>query len=340
MRRLAKICVTNLMAVALMMLATAQATAQSTSANSNSDQTQEGKQAAKASRYSVSNPLLPGARRNFDGSRELSRRVAPAVATLNKRIDSVEWDDVPLETVIEWLREQGPKTNVIVVWRALEAQGIDADTPVTLKFRNARVGQILDEVLNQVSYDSELRFRGEGNSIKISTRADFNRKLYVRAYDVSDLIFQIPDFKGPSIDVAGGGGGGGGGAGGGGAGGGFGGGGGGAGGGIGGGGGGIGGGGGFGGGGGGGLGGGGFGGGGQVFSDGGDSEGEDEEGKSLEERMEDIVDLIRSTIEPDGWAEGAIGGGRNTIRAWNRMIVVRAPIEVHELIGGPFVTGD
>ncbi len=337
MRRSMKITSVTTMAVSMMLAGSNPAVAQtgsSTSGKSDDGGAKAGQKAATPNRYSVNNPMLPGARRNMDGTRSTSRRVAPAVATLNKRVESIDWDDVPLDSVIEWLREEGPRTNVIVVWRALEAQGIDADTPVTLKFRDARVGQILGEVLNQVSYDSELSFRGEGNTIKISTRSDFNRKLYVRAYDVSDLIFQVPDFKGPRIDVTGGGGGGGaGGGGGGGIGGG--------GGGIGGGGGGIGGGGGASGGiggGGGGIGGGGGFGSQPPFSDSGDSEGEDEEGKSLEERMDDIVELIRNTVEPDDWAK--TGGGKNTIRAWNRMIVVRAPIEVHELIGGPFVTGD
>jgi len=66
-------------------------------------------------------------------------------------------------------------------------------------------------------------------------------------------------------------------------------------------------------------------------SEGGEEE-EDEE--SVEDRMESIVELIRETIDPDGWTEN---GGNNTIRAYKRQIVVRAPIEVHEQIGGPFL---
>ncbi|NOX58283.1 MAG: hypothetical protein GXP29_05415, partial [Planctomycetes bacterium] len=156
---------------------------QSNSKQAKSKQTNSKHKAAEKTGPTVDSPLFPGSRRNLGGSRTTSRRVSPAVATLNKRVDSIDWDDLPLESVIEWLREQGPKTNVIVVWRALEAQGIDADTPVTLRFRDARVKQILSEALEQVADGSELRFRGSGNSIKISTRADFNRKLYVRAYD-------------------------------------------------------------------------------------------------------------------------------------------------------------
>ena len=251
---------------------------------------------------------------------------SPVAAVLYTRVPEVEWDDVPFGTVIDWIQDQGP-VNVVVVWRALEAQGIDEDTPVTLRLRNARIGQILGEVLDQISETGDVRYRGVGSTLKISTRAEFNRKLYVRVYDVSDLIFQVPDFKGPSISVSGEGGQGGG------SGGGFsGGGGGGIGGGIGGGTGGA------GGLSGGGLGaslGGGFGGAGQqqVFDDEGNEE-DDDQGKTLEERMDEIVELIRNTIAPDDWREN---GGRNSIHAFQRNIIVRAPIEVHEEIGGPFV---
>lgn len=256
-----------------------------------------------------------------------SRRssTSPILRVMNTRVDTVDWDDLPLESAIEWLEEQGP-INVIVVWRALEAEGIDADTPVSLRMRGATVGQVLSEMIDQISSGgSEIAFRGVGETLKISTRAEFNKELYVRVYDVSDLILEIPDFKGPSISLTDEGGQGGGGTGGGGGGGGFGGGG-------------------IGGGVGGGAGGGGFGGGfggsigGQSgnqnpFS--GEDQGDDDtEEESVEERMDKIVELIRETIEPDSWVDN---GGENTIRAYKRHIVVRAPIEIHEQIGGPFL---
>lgn len=251
---------------------------------------------------------------------------SPVLSVLRTRVSEVDWDEQPLESVFEWLEEQGP-VNVVVVWRALEALGIDPDTPVTLRMRNVTVGQVLSEALDQVSVDGEIRFQGAGSTIKVSTREEFNRQLYVRVYDVSDLILQIPDFSGPSISISdeGGEGGGGGGIGGGGFGGGS-----------------FGGGGGMGGGFGGGMGG-GFGGGmgmgsgsTSVFSDEGDEE-EEEEDVSVEERMEKIVELIRETIEPQDWTEN---GGLNTIRAYKSHVVVRAPIEVHEQIGGPFVLSE
>lgn len=79
------------------------------------------------------------------------------------------------------------------------------------------------------------------------------------------------------------------------------------------------------------------GGGGNPFSDGGGEESEDSEDKPLEERMEELVDLIKATVEPTEWDDE---GGKNTIRAWKTNIIVRAPIEVHEIIGGRFVIND
>ncbi len=221
-------------------------------------------------------------------------------SVLNKRIEEIDWDDTPLESVFDWVTEQG-EVNVVVVWRALEAEGVDRDTPIRLRLKNATVGKILTEVLVQISEGEELRYHASGNTIKISTRRDFNRKLYVRVYDASDLIFKIPDFKGPSVDLAGqssGGGGGGGGS-----------------------------------------------GGGTLpnfgtdepFNDQGGNDDDNTDEQEADEEMQKLVEMIRNTIAPDEWSEK---GGRNTIRYWKKNIIVRASIEVHEQIGGPFVLPD
>ena len=218
---------------------------------------------------------------------------------LNAHVADIEWDETPLEEVFDWLAEQGD-INVVVVWRALEAEGISPDYPVTLRLRNAKVSSILTEALNQVAEGDDLRYHGIGDTIRISTRSDFNRKLYVRVYNAGDLVFRVPQFKGPSIDLAGGG-----------------------------------------------TGGGGGGGGGttggtlpnfqepEPFTDEGNDD--DDAGQDDQARMQELVDLIRETVNPEDWVEA---GGRNTIRYWKKMIIVRAPIEVHEKIGGPFVIHD
>jgi hypothetical protein len=206
---------------------------------------------------------------------------------LFKKIASVEWEDVALEDVFEWLKEQGP-VNVIVRWGALADEGIDPGTPVTLSLRDTTVAKILTEVFEQISEVEPVLFRGIGNTIKISTRFDFNRKLYVRVYDISDILLRTPDFdNGPNVDLtrsqSGGGGGGGAGD-------------------------------------------------ESIWSD--DDDDDDDDERDLDQRIQTLIELIENTVEPETWLSH---GGRGTIVSYNKMLVIRNSIEVHEKIGGPFV---
>jgi general secretion pathway protein D len=250
---------------------------------------------------------------------------------LHAKLDSsipINIEDTTFEEVIdEFATNQG--TNITVIWNDLEAVGIDRDLPVTLQFPSeVTFKKALKEVLDQVGGgDVELGYVVADGVIKIATQTLLDKDTYVDVYPIEDLLLSVPDFEGPRVDVTGGdagggGGGGGGGIGGGGGGGGFGGGGGG----IGGGGGGVGGGGGgFGGGGGGGIGGGiGVG---SPFSDSGDSEGDDEEEGTREERVEALLELIRNTIEPDSWRD--TGGTEAAIAELGGQLVVTQTASAH-----------
>jgi hypothetical protein len=59
-----------------------------------------------------------------------------------------------------------------------------------------------------------------------------------------------------------------------------------------------------------------------------DDEDEDEDNEDVEE----LIELIISTVEPDTWVEN---GGLGTIRAFGRQLVVRNNILVHQALGGP-----
>ncbi len=233
-----------------------------------------------------------------------------AGAMLGKRVESIDWVEKTVEEVIEWLKDQGQgRVNVVPRWNALQIENVDRDAFVTLQLNNTTVAEVLNETLEYLSGEgeSELRFRAIGNTLRISTKADFERKLHVRVYNVTDILFLSPDFKQlfPSIDIAkqnqggGGGGGGGGGAGqsifqssGGG------------------------------------------GGGNQLTQQGG------QEGQGLEEQLETLADLIVRVIAPDSWEDTS---GLGTLATYdhsnNYFLVVRNTIEVHEMIAGAFVLG-
>jgi anti-sigma28 factor (negative regulator of flagellin synthesis) len=50
-----------------------------------------------------------------------------------------------------------------------------------------------------------------------------------------------------------------------------------------------------------------------------------------EERAQELVDLIKSIIQPDVWADN---GGKAQIRYWNGNLIITAPKSVQEAIGG------
>ncbi len=228
---------------------------------------------------------------------------APVIHLLAKRVEGIDWDELTFDEVLSWLRDESDrKVNIIPRWAALAIEGIDEDKTVSLKLDNTTVGEVLTETLDQVDPNGAVTFRGERNTLRISTIQDFDRKLELRVYAVTDILFRIPDFSesAPQIDLqqasqSGGGGGGGGGqgvfstAGGGGA--------------------------------------------QEELSE----EGDDDDPEQI---LEDLAQLIRDTIEPLGWetgGQGGGGGGANRIRGYGkRSLVVLAPISVHEQIGGWF----
>ncbi|UCG17282.1 MAG: hypothetical protein JSV19_04465 [Phycisphaerales bacterium] len=292
------------------------------------------------------------------GSERLSREDQELKEKLDKKIP-VTFEDQAFEDVISQLAEtQG--VNITVVWNDVEALGIRRDDPVTLRLPSEiAFAKALTLILEEVGGgEEELAFVAAEGVIKIATKEYLDKEVYVDVYDINDLLMVVPDYDGPDVSFLGGGGMGGG------MGGGFGGGmGGGMGGGFGGGGfggGGLGGGGfgggGFGGGGfggrggggfggsgggglmpghhgqfggggfgGGGMGGGGFGGGG--FGGGGFGGGGGTDDADREERIEELLDLIRETIEPESWR--AAGGEVAALAELNGQLVVTQTSSAH-----------
>ena len=240
---------------------------------------------------------------------------ANAVAdVLSERVDSVDWVDRTFEEVIQWVRERGDaRINIVPRWNHLGVEGISRDSLVTLQLNNTNVADVLNEALVQLSDSDEVRYRGLRNKLTISTRADFERKLHTKVYDVTDILFQVPDFGqgAPLIDLkraaaSGGGGGGGGGQT-------------------------V------------------FGGGGGQGQE--QIVGGEQAEQELEERLTKLRQLIEQSIEPQSWdlsgtpgqagggAAGTGGGGRGRIRIFNRSLVVTNTIEIHEQIAGFFSMG-
>jgi len=230
-------------------------------------------------------------------------RPGSALALLRRPVDSVDWDETPFGEILDWVREQGDNgVNIVSRWRSLSEEAVDEETPVTLKMQNTSVAEVLNEAIDQVSPEGRVRYRAVGNKITISTSADFERKMELKVYNVTDVLFRIPDFQqeAPQIDLQntggnrGGGGGGGGG-------------------------------------------GGSRGGSGQgVFSGGQQGQGGQQQQENEQEliaRLDRLRMVIQETVAPESWFEN---GGKGVIRVYNRSLIVSNTIEVHEQLAGWF----
>ena len=233
---------------------------------------------------------------------------ATARYQLNSSLPEVKFDGVALGDALDFLRDVSG-INLTVNWKALEAAGVTKDMPVTLRLRNISARKALEMVLAEAGGSSTLTYDVDEGVVEVTTKELADQRMYTKVYPIEDLIMEIPDFTdAPIFDLtslsnqANGGG-------------------------MGGVGGGVGGGGGYGGGGGGGQSGG-------LFGNNSNSQSRQQQqtGKTKQERAQELVDLIRSTITPDVWVEN---GGKAAIRYWSGNLIVTAPRSVHEAIGGP-----
>lgn len=220
------------------------------------------------------------------------------LSVLNQHVDEVDFQDMPFEEVVDWLAKQGA-INVVPHWKAMEIEGINRDTGVTVRLRDTSVREVLAAAMEWLREGdltrSSVTFQGTGNTLRISTKNDFNHEenFQVKVYDVTDILVRIPDFRGaPDIDIQSaqqGGGQGGGSV--------------------------------------------------QLFAgggQGGDDEGENtnNEFQATNPALDALRAVIEDTIASTTWDTF---GGKGKIRVYNKQLVISNSVEVHEKIGGRFV---
>lgn len=221
-------------------------------------------------------------------------RATPA-QLMRETLTSVDFKDMTGKLALEIWSNQ---TNVPIVvnWRALEAQGIDPNTPINLTLGKVPAEQVLKLIIQQLHPEpignDQLLLDIQQWYVRIITKEDALRRSTTKLYFIGDLLMDIPNFKGPNFDLnqalsntsSGGSGGNGG----------------------------------------------GNDQGNSLFPD--EDDNEKEKVLSKAEKAERIADMVRNTIEPDIWR--ANGGEYGSVRYYRGMLVVKAPDFVHEQIGG------
>ena len=224
--------------------------------------------------------------------RAVRARIPQTLKNLNERIEEVSFQDAPLDQVMNWLSGLTPM-NVVVRWQVLEDAGIERDKPITMQIHEVRLSQVLWMILDEAGgTDITLAYRASGNLLIISTAEDLGKEMVVKVYDVSDLLVKAQDFYGaPHMDLS-----------------------------------------------------ntqnnqGGQGGGGSIFSNsgGGGSNVDDQQqqgrnGEQDNSDIQELINLIVQTVEPDSWADN---GGTGRIQPFRNLLVVRNNLLVHQQLGG------
>jgi hypothetical protein len=226
-------------------------------------------------------------------------QASSTLGILNQRVPELTFEELPFEQVMDWLAEF-TKLNVTVRWQVLADAGIDRDKPVSIQAHNLRLSQVLWLIMSGVAgSEIKLAYRASGNLLVLSTAEDLDKEMVTKIYDVADLLIRLPRAgRQGAFNVTQG----------------------------------LGQGGGQGGGGGSGAGGGMFGQGqGQQQQQQGAQGGYGANAGGPDTQIQELVDLIRQTVEPDTWREN---GGPGSIIAFQRSIVVRNTILVHQRLGG------
>ena len=125
-------------------------------------------------------------------------RVDPlaAVRALHVVMPNIDVKELPFDEFCDWLARQSG-VNVLPRWPQLEKCGVKRDTPVTLTLKDATLAKALRDVLTALADEkSPLGFRAHENTITISSKADLDRLMIVKVYDIQDLIAQTPNFRG------------------------------------------------------------------------------------------------------------------------------------------------
>jgi hypothetical protein len=122
-----------------------------------------------------------------------ARAYAEAVRTLARRPVTVSWEAVDLEAAVKELR--------LLLARPIlfAAAAEDRKTvPVTLELRNVSFASLF----RLVEGAAKVRFLFEGGFIFVTTPEDaVRRSVVMRVYDVSDLLYQAPDFPAPVMSL-------------------------------------------------------------------------------------------------------------------------------------------
>jgi len=110
------------------------------------------------------------------------------VRTVLHQVIDIKLSDRPLSEAFDRL---GGETGlqIIVNWKALEAQGVGRADPVSLHVRRVHASTALDLLLRVASPEGpRLGWEIDGGVVHVTTAADLSRNVMIRVYDIRDFL--------------------------------------------------------------------------------------------------------------------------------------------------------
>jgi Flp pilus assembly secretin CpaC len=107
-------------------------------------------------------------------------------AMLDRRLPSVQLQGQAFTDAVDFLKDV-TGANILVNWKALEADNIDKQTPVTAELHDVKFSKVLDVILSQAGA-GKLGYTIDEGVIEISTTDELNKAVETRVYDIDDLL--------------------------------------------------------------------------------------------------------------------------------------------------------
>jgi beta-lactamase regulating signal transducer with metallopeptidase domain len=118
---------------------------------------------------------------------------------LGRKLPEVNFNNVALSDAVDFLRDV-TGANVFVNWKALHDAGVERTSPVSARMRDVSFGKALTILLDGVERREPLGYTVAEGVITITSRADLEKDVVTRVYDVRDLIVPIPDYEPPAVE--------------------------------------------------------------------------------------------------------------------------------------------
>ena len=115
-------------------------------------------------------------------------------------LPEMKFTGVTFGDAIEFLRDVAG-VNIHVNWKALEGEGVTADTPINLRLRSVTLRKVMNLLLSEASGGDNLTWHVDQGVVEITTRELADKKMYTKVYPIHDLIMDVPDFIGPNMSL-------------------------------------------------------------------------------------------------------------------------------------------